>query len=298
MTSSTPLGLLLTCLLLSSAVSNYNIYTCCIITVLPDYCCIITVILDYCCIITVLLDYCCIITVLLDYCCIITVLLLLLHYHCAPRLLLHYHCAPRLLLHYHCAPRLLLHCHCAPRLLLHYHCAPRLLLHYHCAPRLLLHWLFLYSLQRAVYFLRADFHTYNNALHAYWSPESDSGVCCDGNTFPTNCSTSCNTLLRYCFKIYGTYNDISNDDDILNDCLGNLQFTGVLSTTDYINYTMPPSTFGDSTRTSIFLRGASWPVSYPSRLISYRTTFFYSVFYFSCRERFSSLCGQFTSTVM
>ena len=76
-------------------------------------------------------------------------------------------------------------------------------------------------------------------------------------------------------------NDISNDDDIVNDCLGRLEFSGELSATDYINYTMPPSTtFGYSTRTSISLREASWTVSYPSRLISYRTTFFYLYFIF------------------
>ena len=115
-------------------------------------------------------------------------------------------------------------------------------------------------LQGARFKLLADFVTYNNSLHAYWNPESGNGTCCDGRYFP-NCSDPCSTLLRYCFKNYGTDNNISNNENIISDCLI-VSTSGLLEPTDYIDYSMPPLTvFNVTTPSSLVLLGDSSPVS-------------------------------------
>ena len=90
------------------------------------------------------------------------------------------------------------------------------------------------------------------------------GSCCDGNDFPTNCSDPCKTSLRYCFKNYGTENDISEDGNVISDCLGMARPSGILQEpTDYIDYSMPPLTvFNTTSQTSLTLSpGEPWPVS-------------------------------------
>ena len=121
----------------------------------------------------------------------------------------------------------------------------------------------MYNLQNANFFLRANFLMYNNSLHAYWNAMTGKGSCCDGNDFPTNCSDPCKTSLRYCFKKYGTQNDISEDDNISSDCLGSIITSkSLLEPTDYIDYSKPPLTvFNRITSSSLVLRGNSWPVN-------------------------------------
>ena len=117
-------------------------------------------------------------------------------------------------------------------------------------------YMYLLYLQGAEYFLRADFVTYNNSLHAYWDPESGSGACCDGNDFPTDCSDPCNTLLEYCFGI------ISNYQDLNYRCVERVLSSNLILATDYIDYSMPPFTIGYTTTNSFFvLQGDSWLVS-------------------------------------
>ena len=115
--------------------------------------------------------------------------------------------------------------------------------------------------------MRADFVTYNNSLHAYYDAMTGNGSCCDGNDFPTNCSDPCQTSLRYCFKNYGTENDISEDGNITSstDCLGIVRTSGMLQeSTDYIDYSMPPLTlFNKTSQTSLTLSPSEpWPVSW------------------------------------
>ena len=111
----------------------------------------------------------------------------------------------------------------------------------------------------------ADFVTYNNSLHAYYNAVTGKGSCCDGNDFPTNCSDSCNTHLRYCFKKYGTENDITKDVPLSTDCLEMAKASGILQQpTDYIDYSMPPLTLSNrmSQASLTLLSGEPWPVSW------------------------------------
>ena len=119
-------------------------------------------------------------------------------------------------------------------------------------------------LQKTKYVLRADFVTYNNSLHAYWNAMTGKGSCCDGNDFPTNCSDPCETSLRYCFKKYGTQNDITEDGNIASDCLGIRTSDILQEPIDYIDYSMPPLTlFNTTSPTSLTLSsGEPWPVSW------------------------------------
>ena len=84
------------------------------------------------------------------------------------------------------------------------------------------------------------------------------GSCCDGNDFPTNCSDPSKTSLRYCFKKYGTQNDISEDNDISSDCLGNIITSKSLQEpTDYIDYSKPPLTVFNRTTSSSLVSKSS-----------------------------------------
>ena len=121
---------------------------------------------------------------------------------------------------------------------------------------------FLNNLQNADFFLMTNFVTYNNSLHAYWNAVYGNGSCCDGNDFPTNCSDPCKTSLRS-FKIYGTQNNISEDNDISSDFLVNIITSKSLQEpTDYIDYSKPPLTvFNRTTSSSLVFRGNLWPVN-------------------------------------
>ena len=121
-------------------------------------------------------------------------------------------------------------------------------------------------LQRARYFLTATFVSYNNSLHSYWNTENDTGSCCDGNDFPTNCTGHCYTVLQYCFKDYGTENNISNDHDqsFITGCIGRTGSSGLLQeAADYIDYSMSPLTVANRATLSVLtlLNDDAWPVS-------------------------------------
>ena len=119
-------------------------------------------------------------------------------------------------------------------------------------------------LQRAGLFLKATFVSYNNSLHSYWNTETDTGSCCDGNDFPTNCTGHCNTVLVYCFREYGT-EDFTDDQGYITGCLEHPQSSRELEEpTDYIDYSMPPLTsFNRATLSVLTLRADdAWPVSH------------------------------------
>lgn len=115
-------------------------------------------------------------------------------------------------------------------------------------------------MQQANYLLVAHFHIYENKLHSFVDTSSlpIKGQCCDGQ----NCTKPCNTILNYCFKEFGTFNDIKEDEEILNDCLEIRSSTELSEALDYIDYSDPPRTISNiTTWTSIAHRGMSWNVS-------------------------------------
>ena len=117
-------------------------------------------------------------------------------------------------------------------------------------------------LQQTRFFLMAEFVWYSNSLHTY--PEIPPGYegCCYTQR---NCSQDCVTLLRYCFKEYQTYNNISNDMlsgmGCIDDIVGR---SGDLSKpVEHIDYSQPPRDMKHNRTTSTILgyKGFNdWPV--------------------------------------
>lgn len=113
-------------------------------------------------------------------------------------------------------------------------------------------------MQQASFLLVAHFHTYENTLHSFVDTSSlpIKAQCCDSR----NCSEPCNTILNYCFKKFGTVNDIKEDG--IDDCLEIRSSTELLEALDYIDYSDPPLTISNTTTwKSIAHRGESWKVS-------------------------------------
>ena len=107
----------------------------------------------------------------------------------------------------------------------------------------------------------AEFVWYNNSLHTYPEiPPGDEGCCYTQR----NCSQDCVTLLRYCFKEYQTYNNVSNDMLSGMGCIDHVGRSGDLSKpVEYIDYSQPPRDMkhNRTISTSLGYKGyEDWPV--------------------------------------
>ena len=114
-------------------------------------------------------------------------------------------------------------------------------------------------LQRANFFLLASFGTYNNSLDSYETTDND--TCCYTQG---NCSEKCGTILRYCFKEYGTVNNISDDENSALNCIeGTFRRAALSDPTEYIDYSTPPVDINSNTPTisTLTYQVADWPVS-------------------------------------
>ena len=104
----------------------------------------------------------------------------------------------------------------------------------------------------------AEFVWYNNSLHTYPEiPPGDEGCCYTQR----NCSQDCVTLLRYCFKEYQTYNNVSNDMLSGTGC-DIVRRSGDLSKpVEYIDYSQPPRDMKHNRTISTSLGyNKDWPV--------------------------------------